>query len=33
MNQVDYDPEKFDVDEYGNLIPKEKEEEQQKEPD
>ena len=22
MNRVDYDPEKFDVDEYGNLIPK-----------
>lgn len=23
MNRVDYDPEKFDADEYGNLIPKE----------
>lgn len=24
MNQTDYDPEKFDVDGYGNLIPKNK---------
>jgi hypothetical protein len=23
VNQVDFDPDKFDVDEYGNLYPKE----------
>ena len=31
MNTVDYDPEKFSVDEYGNLIPKELTEETSKE--
>ncbi len=29
MNQIDYDPEKFDADAYGNLIPKEKEDEEE----
>lgn len=28
MNNTDYDPEKFDRDEYGNLIPKDQEVEQ-----
>jgi hypothetical protein len=27
MNKIDHDPDKFDVDPYGNLIPKETENE------